>query len=93
MHKIEVCCRVAGRRRLNIVDIPTVVPAECMLYFSPLSLSRRWTSAICCDTEAVGVPRGMRQKSAVHLGGVSRSAIDGMMTRYLVRALVSNLEE
>ena len=51
--------------------LPTVVPAECMLYFKPLLFNNRWTSAICTDTEAVGVPSGMRQKSAVHFGGVS----------------------
>ena len=53
-------------------NLPNVEPAECMLYFNPLFFSSRWTSAICADTEAVGVPSGMRQKSAVHFGGVPR---------------------
>lgn len=46
------------------------MPAECIEYLTPLAFSRRWTSAISADTEADGVPMGMRQKSAVHLGGV-----------------------
>lgn len=50
---------------------PTVVPAECIEYLSPLFLSSRCTSATSLDTEAVGVPRGIRQKSAVHDGGVA----------------------
>lgn len=51
-------------------DVPTVVPAECIEYSSPLFFSRRCTSATSLDTDAVGVPRGMRQKSAIHAGGV-----------------------
>ena len=51
-------------------NIPNVVPAECMLYLTPLFFINRWTSAICFDTLAVGVPIGIRQKSAVHFGGV-----------------------
>jgi hypothetical protein len=43
-----------------------------MLYFSPLFFSKRCTCAISADTLAVGVPRGMRQKSAVQDGGVAR---------------------
>jgi hypothetical protein len=43
------------------------------LYFRPPFFIKRWTSAICFETEAVGVPIGMRQKSAVHFGGVARS--------------------
>jgi hypothetical protein len=58
------------------------VPAECILYFNPLFFIRRWTSAISAETEAVGVPIGMRQKSAVHFGGVARSASsDDMMIK------------
>lgn len=43
-----------------------------MLYLSPDFLSSLWTSAICADTDAVGVPSGIKQKSAVALGGVAR---------------------
>ena len=41
------------------------MPAECILYLIPDLLSRRWTSAISAETEAVGVPIGTRQKSVV----------------------------
>lgn len=54
------------------VDVPTVVPAECIEYSNPLFLSKRWTSATSLLTEAVGVPSGMRQKSATQDGGVLR---------------------
>lgn len=38
------------------VEIPMVVPAECMTYFKPhLSISR-WTSAIWSETEGDEVP-------------------------------------
>ena len=66
----------------NIGDhSPTVVPAECIEYFNSLFFINLWTSAICADTEAVGVPSGMRQKSAVHLAGVARSfrSVDMLM--------------
>ena len=43
--------------------LPTVVPAECMEYLTPDFLSRRWTEATSLETEVVGVPMGMRQKS------------------------------
>lgn len=43
-----------------------------MLYFRPLFFIRRWTSAISAETDAVGVPMGIRHTSAVHLGGVAR---------------------
>jgi len=39
------------------------VPALCMWYVSPVAASTRWTWATSVETEAVGVPRGMRQKS------------------------------
>ena len=47
-----------------------MVPAECMLYDRPDVFISRCTSAIWPETEAVEVPMGMRQKSAVHFGGV-----------------------
>lgn len=53
-------------------ELTTVVPAECMLYDKPDVFIRRCTSAIWAEIEAVGVPMGMRQKSAVHFGGVLR---------------------
>lgn len=43
--------------------VPRVVPAECIVYLTPDFLSTRWTSATSFETEAVGVPIGMRQKS------------------------------
>jgi hypothetical protein len=52
--------------------IPTVVPAECIEYVKPLLLRSRCTSATSFDTDAVGVPSGIRQKSATHDGGVAR---------------------
>ena len=57
---------------MDMGGLPTVVPAECILYFNPDCFMRRWTSAICAETEAVGVPIGIKQKSAVHFGGVER---------------------
>jgi hypothetical protein len=53
-------------------DVPTVVPALCMEYSRPDCLSKRWTCATSPETDAVGVPRGIRQKSAMHAGGVGR---------------------
>jgi hypothetical protein len=41
-----------------------------MLYERPEVFISLCTSAIWAETEAVGVPMGIRQKSAVHLGGV-----------------------
>lgn len=38
------------------VYLPTVVPAECIEYFKELFCIKRCTSAIWCDTDAVGVP-------------------------------------
>jgi hypothetical protein len=55
---------------LDSVDIPSVVPAECIEYSSPLFFSRRCTAATSLDTLAVGVPSGMMQKSATQAGGV-----------------------
>ena len=55
-----------------MVYLPTVVPAECIEYFNPDLFSRRCTSATSFDTDAVGVPIGTRQKSAVQEGGVAR---------------------
>lgn len=37
-------------------DEPRVVPAECMMYFRPDFSTRRCTSAIWAETEAVAVP-------------------------------------
>jgi len=37
---------------------------------------RRWTSAICADTEAEDVPIGIRQKSAVQCDGVGMDGMD-----------------
>lgn len=48
-----------------------MVPAECMEYFSPLFLSSRCTSATSLDTLAVGVPKGIRQKSFEYFSPVS----------------------
>lgn len=53
-------------------DVPTVVPALCIEYSSPDCLRSRWTCATSLDTDAVGVPSGMRQKSAMQAGGVGR---------------------
>lgn len=36
------------------------------------------TSAICAETEAVGVPMGTRQKSATHFGGVAKDIVGRM---------------
>ena len=38
------------------MNVPTVVPAECMVKLSPLAFIKRWTAATSLDTEAVGVP-------------------------------------
>ena len=55
----------------------SVVPAERIEYLIPVVFRKRCTSATCSDTEAVGVPIGTKQKSAVHLGGVE---IDDMVS-------------
>ena len=52
--------------------IPTVVPAELMEKTKPLRFSSLCTSAISADTEALPVPIGTRQKSAIHAEGVCR---------------------
>ena len=57
-------------RPKEVRSLTTVVPAECMLYERPDVFISLCTSAIWAETEAVGVPMGMRQKSAVHFGGV-----------------------
>ena len=49
-----------------------MVPAECIEKCSPDFFNNRCTSATSFDTEAVGVPIGTRQKSAVQDGGVVR---------------------
>jgi hypothetical protein len=50
--------------------IPTVVPAELMEKTRPLRLSSRCTSAISAETDALPVPIGTKQKSAIHADGV-----------------------
>jgi hypothetical protein len=50
--------------------IPNVVPAECILYFTPDRFNSLCTAATSFETDAVGVPNGMIQKSAVHDDGV-----------------------
>src|SRR5436189_4575962 len=55
------------------VALPTVVPAECKVYVKPDFFKSLCTSATSFETDAVGVPNGMRQKSAIHDGGVARS--------------------
>ena len=61
-----------------------VVPAECIEYlmFGDF-FNNRWTSAISLDTEAVGVPMGIRQKSAMQAAGVLRS-VKSMVARVCV---------
>jgi hypothetical protein len=54
--------RVLGWRRLHSY-IPNVVPALCIVYETLDFLSRRCTAATSLETEAEGVPIGMRQKS------------------------------
>ena len=46
---------------------PSVVPALCIVYSTLLFLSRRCTAATSLETEAEGVPIGMRQKSVFEL--------------------------
>jgi len=52
-------------------DTPSVVPALCIVYSTLLFLSRRCTAATSLETEAEGVPMGMRQKSDVSFDSVS----------------------
>jgi hypothetical protein len=48
----------------GVLDLPRVVPALCIVYWMFLAFfNRRWTAATSFETEAVGVPIGMRQKS------------------------------
>lgn len=70
------CGHSENQELIDTVHLPTVVPAECIVYFKPLFFSNLCTSAICADTLAVGVPRGIRQKSAVAFGGVFRDISD-----------------
>jgi hypothetical protein len=55
-----------------------------MLYFRPLAFIKRCTSAICAETDAVGVPNGIKQKSAVHFGGVASSVKSCDMVSMLI---------
>lgn len=41
--------------------IPRVVPAECIEYLIPVFLRSRWTAAISCETDAVGVPLFLKE--------------------------------
>jgi hypothetical protein len=61
-----------------------VVPAECILYTNPLFLSSLCTSATSLLTDAVGVPSGMMQKSAIHAGGVERVVGSDMLLEVCV---------
>jgi len=47
---------------------------------------RRWTSAICADTEAEDVPIGIRQKSAVQCDGVGMDSMDSGFDMIIVIA-------
>jgi hypothetical protein len=49
--------------REGTATVPNVVPALCIVYSTLLFFSRRWTAATSLETEAEGVPMGMRQKS------------------------------
>ena len=51
----------------NLFYAPRVVPALCIVYSTLLFLSRRCTAATSLETEAEGVPMGMRQKSVCSL--------------------------
>lgn len=53
--------------------LPTVVPAECNVYVKPDFFKSLCTSATSFETDAVGVPNGIRQKSAIHEVGVTNS--------------------
>ena len=48
---------------------------------------RRWTSVISLETEAVGVPIGIRQKSATQFVGVFN--LDGLVSEKWVSYLTS----
>jgi len=74
--------------RQNVLDTPTVVPAECIEYSKPHCFSSLCTWATSLDTDAVGVPMGMRQKSATHAGGVGR--LDKSVRPFEARTLVSD---
>ena len=50
---------------------PSVVPALCIVYWTLLFLRRRCTAATSLETEAEGVPMGMRQKSDIGFDSVS----------------------
>src|SRR3954463_6269790 len=68
----------------TFVNMPKVVPAECIEYFNPDFFISRCTSATSFETDAVGVPIGIRQKSAVHLAGVDScvgSPLEDMLLR------------
>ncbi len=55
------------------VAIPTVVPAECIVYLSPLALRTRCTSATSSATEIFPVPTYGNKKERVSQKGQSGS--------------------
>lgn len=70
--------------------LPTVVPAECMVYTNPVFASRRCTSATSVDTDAWPVPIGTIQKSVA--GGLVMYLTSSLkrMYRVGVRYLLCN---
>lgn len=57
--------REGGGEFFLVQNVPRVVPALCMVYLMPDFFSSFWTWATSLETLAVGVPRGIRQKSIV----------------------------
>lgn len=63
---------------MSVVGLPNVVPALCMVYWMFLAFfNKRWTAATSLETEAVGVPIGMRQKSVFFSKGHISSSTNG----------------
>ena len=73
IQKVMTTCSVTSEQGRVSEELTIVVPAECMLYERPEVFINLCTSAIWAETEAVDVPMGIRQKSAVHFCGVLTS--------------------
>jgi hypothetical protein len=79
---------------LHWLDVPNVVPALCIVYWILLFLSSRWTAATSLETEAVGVPMGMMQKSvrllfiAIHVCGTGISSNEHHLSKTVIKALM-----
>ena len=64
-------------------DLPTVVPAECMVYCRPLFFNSFWTSAISSATETLPVPTYTQGKESESVEAISVKAICAKVLWYI----------